>query len=411
MKRRNFIKNTISTAGLISFPNLILGNNKEVNFALGGWAVDSMQKIINELEFTKETGIKVNILKRPGDADFASKMLGAFQANTSPYDIFDDSDASTQFIGSGFIEPLDDLLPKNFWDDWPKEMMSMVNIWAKHKGETFRIHHNYEAQYTWYRKDIFEKKGISPPKTWDEQKEMGAIFTNENNGIWATSDGMLPNFFAVYLGYITNQAGGNKHDVGEEYATALQYIYDLMYKYKTLNPASLQKNYDQQNSDYTSNRIMYMRQWPFFYDVSRSNKDWFSEEKVEVALPPIGPGGKSMSTYAAGWGWVIPKTAPKKDAAKELMKWLVDKDNAAKMVDYSVWYLSSRKSVLKRAGSKGLAGYLKLYSDEGVISARPFHPKFNQAKNILEEEAGAFLTKQKSLKETLTDSKNRLEYM
>ena len=114
MKRRNFIKNTISTAGLISFPNLILGNNKEVNFALGGWAVDSMQKIINELEFTKETGIKVNILKRPGDADFASKMLGAFQANTSPYDIFDDSDASTQFIGSGFIEPLDDLLPKNF---------------------------------------------------------------------------------------------------------------------------------------------------------------------------------------------------------------------------------------------------------------------------------------------------------
>ena len=154
-----------------------------------------------------------------------------------------------------------------------------------------------------------------------------------------------------------------------------------------------------------------MRQWPFFYDVSRSNKDWFSEEKVEVALPPIGPGGKSMSTYAAGWGWVIPKTAPKKDAAKELMKWLVDKDNAAKMVDYSVWYLSSRKSVLKRAGSKGLAGYLKLYSDEGVISARPFHPKFNQAKNILEEEAGAFLTKQKSLKETLTDSKNRLEYM
>ena len=53
MKRRNFIKSTISTAGLISFPNLILGNNKEVNFSLGGWAVDSMQKIINELESTK----------------------------------------------------------------------------------------------------------------------------------------------------------------------------------------------------------------------------------------------------------------------------------------------------------------------------------------------------------------------
>ena len=89
---------------------------------------------------------------------------------------------------------------------------------------------------------------------------------------------MLPGFFAVYLGYTTNQAGGNFFDVSDEYEVALQYIYDLMYKHKTLNPASMQKDYDQQNADYTSNRIAYMRQWPFFYDVSRGAKDWFSEE-------------------------------------------------------------------------------------------------------------------------------------
>ena len=410
LKRRQLIKNTAAASIAVNFPYISMGKNNEVNFALGGWAIDSITKIINEMEFTKETGIKVNILTRPGE-NFQTKMLGAFQANTSPFDIFDDSDEGNQFVRSGFIEPLDHLLPNGFWDDWSKEMMSMVNIWARYKGETYRIHHNYEAQYLWYRKDIFDEKGIKPPTSWEEQAELGNVFTDTNKGLWATADGMLPGFLSVYLGYTTNQAGGNYHDIGPEYEVALQYIYDLMYKNKTLNPASLQKNYDQQNADYTSDRIFYMRQWPFFYDVSRGAKDWFSEEKVAVALPPVGPGGKSMSTYAAGWGWVIPRTAPNKDAAKILLQWLIDKKNAAKMVQYSVWYLSARKSVLEAAGNKGVAAYLKRYSDAGVISARPHHPKFVEATTILDEEASSFLTKQKSLKDTINDSKSRIEYM
>ena len=410
MRRRNFIKNAAITAGLTQFPNIILGKNSEVNFALGGWATEDMKKIINEMGFTKETGIKVNILTRPG-TDFATKMLGAYQAGTSPFDIYDDSDEGTQFVNSGFMEPLDDLLPNDFWDDWPPEMMSMVKIWDQYKGETYRIHHNYEAQYNFYRKDLFDEKGLKPASTWQEQAELGKEFTDEKKGFWATSDGMLPGFFAVYLGYTTNQAGGNFFDVSDEYEVALQYIYDLMYKHKTLNPASMQKDYDQQNADYTSNRIAYMRQWPFFYDVSRGSKDWFSEEKVQIALPPVGPGGRSMSTYAAGWGWSIPKTAPNKEAAKILLQWLSNKENAAKMVNYSVWYLSARKSVLKEANNKGLAKYLKMYADAGVISPRPYHRKFNEVQQILQEEAGAYLTKQKSLKDTINDTKNRIEYM
>ena len=81
------------------------------------------------------------------------------------------------------------------------------------------------------------------------------------------------------------------------------------------------------------------------------------------------------------------------------------------MVNYSVWYLSARKSVLKEANNKGLAKYLKMYADAGVISPRPYHRKFNEVQQILQEEAGSYLTKQKSLKDTINDTKNRIEYM
>lgn len=98
----------------------------------------------------------------------------------------------------------------------------------------------------------------------------------------------------------------------------MQYLSDLIYKDKAMNPASLQKSYDQQNADYTADKVAFMRQWPFFYDVARAKTDWFAEEKAVVMMPPVGPGGKENSTYAAGWGYGILKSAPNREGAQKL---------------------------------------------------------------------------------------------
>jgi hypothetical protein len=123
---------------------------------------------------------------------------------------------------------------------------------------------------------------------------MGDVFTDEAAGVWATEDGLIKGaFLNVYLAWITLQAGGNPFDVGPEYRAALEYIYDLMYTSKALNPASLQKDYNQQNSDYFGDKAAFMRQWPYFGNVARGddNKAWYSEDKVTIGLPPVGPGG------------------------------------------------------------------------------------------------------------------------
>ena len=76
-----------------------------------------------------------------------------------------------------------------------------------------------------------------------------------------------------------------------------------------------------------------MRQWPFFYDVAHSpeNASLFKEEKLAFALPPVGPGGKANSTYAASWGYGLVKTAPNLDAAKEVFKFLVSPEVTIEM--------------------------------------------------------------------------------
>jgi ABC-type glycerol-3-phosphate transport system substrate-binding protein len=239
---------------------------------------------------------------------------------------------------------------------------------------------------------------------------MGELLTNRKKGIWASEDGLLKGgFLNVYISWITTQAGGNPFDADETLGTSLEYIYDLIHKHHVLNPASLQKNYDQQNSDFIGNRVAFMRQWSFFYDVAQQNKKWFSDEKVQCALPPKGPGGKSKRTYAAGWGYGIPKTAKNLQAAKELIKFLIEKENVRKMVNYSTWFLNARHSVLSEAGQKGVAKFLKMYTDADAITTRPYHPKFMEALAVIENAVSAFLSDQIKLTQTMNLIKEQLQ--
>ncbi|MEJ2556239.1 MAG: extracellular solute-binding protein [Anaerolineae bacterium] len=390
---------------------------RKVRIAVGGWAEQNMKDLLAKTNFTEQTGIEAEIVLRTDTKETElARLAAAVQSGTSPYDIIDfEDELTTSFSQAGYVIGLDDLLPADFWDDFSPEMIAYSKTWSTYKGETFRVIHNWEMPYWWYRKDWFDEKGVAVPTTWDEVKPLGEVFTDEATGVWASEDGLIKGaFLNVYLAWITLQAGGNPFDVGEPYKMALEYIYDLMYTSNVLNPASLQKDYNTQNGDYIADKVAFMRQWPFFGDVARSedNKAWFSEDKVAVALPPVGPGGKGGSTYTAAWGWGIVKTSPNLEAAKETLKFLVSKDfavEAMKLTPPAFWFLSARKSVLAAAPQDNwLVKQMKMYTDAGVIGVRPFHPRFVEALTILEDTAAAYLTKQISLDESMTQAKDQL---
>ena len=255
-----------------------------VRIAVGGWAEQNMKDLLAKLDFTKQSGITVEIVLRTDTKETElTRLASAVQSGTSPYDIIDfEDELTTTFSRAGYVIGLDDLLPADFWDDFSQEMIDYSKTWSTYNNQTFRIIHNWEMPYWWYRKDWFDQKGVSVPTTWEEVKAMGKTFTDEAKGVWATEDGLIKGaFLNVYLAWATLQAGGNPFDVGEPYKEALQYIYDLMYTDKTFNPASLQKDYNQQNGDYIADKVAFMRQWPFFGDFARSddNKAWFKKIK------------------------------------------------------------------------------------------------------------------------------------
>jgi ABC-type glycerol-3-phosphate transport system substrate-binding protein len=389
---------------------------RKVTIQIDGWAVPGTRELLKRpvyIDFAKQTGIEIDFIPRMGlkEAEL-NRLAEAVQAGTSPYDIIDfEDELTTYFSQAGYMEPLNDLLPADFWNDFPPAMKAYSDVWSTCRGELFRIVHNWEMPYWWYRKDWFDERGIAIPTTWDEVRAMGKVFTDNRKDVWASVDGLVKGgYLNVYLAWITLQAGGNPFEVGDEYKMALEYIHDLMYKDNVLSPACLQKRIDQQNADYIADKTAFMRQWPFFIDEFQNprNAAWLSEDKVAVALPPVGPGGKGNSTYAASWGFGIVKTSPNLEAAKEVFKFLVSPEVAAEMALTSVWYVSARKSVLAAVGETEIAKMMKMYTNEGVIGIRPYHPRFVEALTILEDTAAAFLSNQIKLDESLKQARDRL---
>lgn len=384
-----------------------------VRIAVGGWAEQGTKDVLAKTGFTEKTGIPVEVILRTDTKETElARMASAVAAGGAPYDVLDfEDELATSFAQAGYMSGLDDLIPEDLWAQFPEAMVENHKVWSTYDGELFRVLHNWEMPYWFYRKDWFDEKGAAIPTTWDEVRALGPVFTDEGTGVWASVDGLIKGaFLNVYVAWITLQAGGSPFDTGPEYETALQYIYDLTHKDKVLNPASLQKDYNQQNADYIADKVAFMRQWPFFLDVARSpdNEAWYSDDKVRWALPPVGPGGPGGSTYGAGWGYGVVKSSPMLDNAKKLFQHMIDQETAVEAVKLSYWFLSPREGVLEASGGKGVAEPLKMYTDAKVEGVRPFHPRFVEALTIIEDTAAAFLTDQVTLDESVSQAKSLL---
>ena len=68
------------------------------------------------------------------------------------------------FVDAGLFEPIDDLWAENNLN----EDMAAVKPTMSRNGKTWGVPYSYYQWGVYYRKDIYDKLGLSEPKTWDE---------------------------------------------------------------------------------------------------------------------------------------------------------------------------------------------------------------------------------------------------
>ncbi len=387
-------------------PNLIRQNNTVV-LAIQSFAHDAIKSVLPDFE--SQTGLTVQLENGPVTGnEMLTQYSAAFASGSSPVDVMSDADdSSPTFMRAGWVIPLNDVIPQETWDDFPDSMKPHIDKFLSIDGEHYRLPHEFAVGYFFTRKDWLDAKGASAPTTWDELVEVGKEFTDSANGIYGTTDALVkPGLMYVFVAYLAAQAGGSVFDFDEQTGVAMQFLYDLIYTHKIFPEESLNQDYTAQNNLYTSDKIAFMREWPFFQGVAEALTDWYAPEKLVIELPPAGAAGSK--SWIGGWGWSIPTYAPNMDGAKELLSYITSVNVAPTLAEQQGFLLTPRKSILAAMAGMNdpLINAIGMYSDANVFSARPFHPRVAEAQSVVDDMASLFLTKQASLSDVLAQGKD-----
>jgi len=255
-------------------------------------------------KFEEETGIKVDL------TDVAVEQLdtkitvelytGAKTADVigGPYDWMPKY--------SKYLLPLDEYLTDQDREDFLPAALGAMTIDDKILGLPFA----WTCMILFYRTDLFEEKNLQVPKTWEEHLAVAEALTQKDAGIWGTivtaknteePVGMLLNYIYQNGGDVIDD-NNNITLNSPEAIEALQFMYDLVYKFKVAPPGA--SNYwciDTLNL-FNGGKLATAPNWSFMYGIANSD-DTGLKGKIGMSLLPI---KKRQAVSLGGWSLYAP---------------------------------------------------------------------------------------------------------
>jgi multiple sugar transport system substrate-binding protein len=264
--RKSTIKGATAAIGLLAVAATVLtgcsaspstpaASAKTVHLTFTNWD-GGMQTVVDE--WNKENPkIQVKLIKPAGTGyTLYNKLITNNKAGTNPDVSEVEYQALPALISNKVVVSLDKYLP-----DLSKNFSESALAQVKFQGKTYGVPQNVCPMVFFYRKDIFDKAGItSPPKTWDEYAADAAIIHAAN------PKQQIGNFTAADPGWfagLAQQAGadwwttsGNTWNVGINDAASVK-VADYWQGLITKGLVSPQPNWSAQwNTDMNSGALV-----------------------------------------------------------------------------------------------------------------------------------------------------------
>ncbi len=285
-------------------------------------------------EFQELTGMKVSYEMLP-DQQQRQKNVIQFTAGDSGIDAFYSSlhVEKKRFWKSGWYEPLNPFLqnaavtsPDFDWNDFTDGARRTA---TQPDGTVSGIPCFMDALIFFYRKDVFQEKGLRPPKTMAELEELamrlhqpptmyGVVYRGLKNANAATWDGMLFNFGGDFL-----TRDGKANLTSKEALATTEYYVRLLRSYGP--PGVVKFNWYECSSAFSQGQIA------MYYDGVNFANVWEDKEKSKVAgkvgytVFPRGPGGQWAATFTPAMA--ISRFSRNKEAAWYFVQWSTNKPN------------------------------------------------------------------------------------
>jgi ABC-type glycerol-3-phosphate transport system substrate-binding protein len=365
--------------------HLLLGSVMALSF-IGSAAADTVNILMEGVpdteyvkalvpEFTKETGIEVN-LEVVNYAEMHTKLVPQLVSPKGSYSaIVVDFYWVGEFAKAGWMQPLDERIVKDKFDTsvYVPKLMSLV---GKVDGTTYMLPFYNYAMGLLYRTDLIAdeknkatfkaKYGIDlkKPATWAEYLKQVEFFTKDGN-YGVVNQGLRPDPIAMEWSNYLFANGGEYEDANWKSTlttpaakTALEQYATNIDKYGPVGAASF--SFDEAFNVFAQGKAYSYITYNFF----RASVDDPSKSqivgKADIAAVP-GPAPGNGGSLNGAWGWAIPKSSPNPDAAWKFLTWVESKEIAK-----------------KRALAGGSPTRTDVFDDAEVVAKYPHMPELKK---------------------------------
>ncbi|MEI1248530.1 ABC transporter substrate-binding protein [Rhizobium aouanii] len=228
-----------------------------------------------------------------------------------------------------------------------------------------------DAPALFYRKDLLEKYGKQPPKTWDEMAATAKEVQDKEReagqkDLWGyvfqgnSYEGLTCNA----LEWVKSSGGGQIVEPdgtisinNEKAAAAVDRAKGWI---GTISPPGVLAYQEEESRGvWQTGNAVFMRNWPYAYALG-NGADSAVKGKFDVMTLPVAAAGDKPSSTLGGWNLAVSKYSEKQDAAIALVKFLASKDvQKARAVELS-----------------NLPTLTDLYDDKDIAAAQPFMPSW-----------------------------------
>lgn len=317
-----------------------------------------------------------------------------------------------EFARAGWLTDLSGLVgPEEREDFFPGPMKAVTyrdKIWA--------VPWYIDAGVLYYRKDLLEKHGFSPPRLWSELVSTAQSIQRWEPGIYGfiwqgkQYEGLVCNILEYFWsngGDIFR--GGEVVIASRENIAALEFIRALIVEHRVTPPLVLTAIEEPTRHLFGGGKALFMRNWPYAWNIFEQ-EDSPVRGKVGVAPMPSFPGGESASTLG-GWQLGLNRYAKNPDAARKLIRFLTRSDSQ-KILALTLGYKPTRRSLYAdeelRAAQPFIAG---LYDVFMAARPRPVTPYYMMITQVMQPEFSAAVSGIKTAAEALGSAGRQIEHI
>jgi raffinose/stachyose/melibiose transport system substrate-binding protein len=306
-------------------------------------------------EWNKKNGDRVHVTGASVDGETYKTKQTIELSSSNPPDIFYswEGGRAGEIIKAGFSADLSDYYKKYGWD---KSLNPASVTLATFGGKQFFVPTEIGASVVWYRKDLYEKLGLSVPKTWDELMA---------NAAKAKAAGLAPFMLAnqkkwpsqfMWSAILVNKHGLDTYDglIGNKIPWTDPRAVDVTAMMKKLaddgmfEPSFNSIDVGPAMVPWSQGKALHWYQGSF-------NLGRFRGEQAKCCvvpmdffpMPAIGDKKPIMSVFAEDT-IMIHAASKNKDAAAEFVNWMVSKDAMSKKLEIDKPYPSNVSADLSR---------------------------------------------------------------